>query len=92
LTATDADQSRRATTGPLVIRPQVARADESNSHAKGAAKAPPAEPAAPVIRVTIGRVDVRAVSAPAPPPRRQAPTGPKLSLEEYLRSRNGRKG
>jgi hypothetical protein len=47
----------------------------------------------PTVHVTIGRVDVRAVSAPAPverpPAHRQRPARP--SLEEYLRrSRDGR--
>jgi len=87
LTATAADQSRRANTGPLVIRPQrLERADESNSHANEAKN----DDHAPIIRVTIGRVDVRAVTQ-APPARRATPPAPKLSLEEYLRSRGGRK-
>ncbi|MGW8252118.1 MAG: hypothetical protein ACWGO1_15870, partial [Anaerolineales bacterium] len=45
----------------------------------------------PVIRVTIGRVEVRAVAAPAPPSPRLAPPRPKpaLSLQEYLEQRSG---
>lgn len=47
-------------------------------------------PVAPVIRVTIGRIEVRAVAAPTPSPApRPAHRGPKLSLDEYLRARNG---
>lgn len=49
-------------------------------------------PAAPVIRVTIGRIEVRT----QPPPRRSAPApapaqprSPALSLEDYLEQRNG---
>lgn len=47
---------------------------------------PGAEAAAPVIRVTIGRIEVRASqsAAPAPAPRPSGP--PRLSLDEYLRS------
>jgi hypothetical protein len=46
-------------------------------------------PAAPVIRVTIGRVEVR--TAPPPPPAEPlAPPAPRLSLDDYLRSHNGR--
>jgi hypothetical protein len=47
-----------------------------------------AAPAPPTVRVTIGRIEVRAVTLPAPvTPRPAVP--PALSLEEYLR-RGGR--
>jgi hypothetical protein len=45
-------------------------------------------PAPPVIHVTIGRVEVRATPPPAPS-RRTPPVTSTMSLEEYLRSRNG---
>ncbi len=48
-------------------------------------------PGPPTIRVTIGRIDVRAVTPPSPPVQPTAPTQPKLSLEEYLRQHNGRR-
>ena len=42
--------------------------------------------APPTIHVTIGRIDVRAVPAPAPAPRGQAnKSGPTLSLQDYLK-------
>ena len=45
---------------------------------------------APTIRVTIGRVDVRAVAAPAKEARRAPePPRPALTLEDYLRRRGG---
>ncbi len=44
---------------------------------------------APTIQVTIGRVEVRAVAATAPP-KRSAQTGPALSLNDYLSQRGGR--
>jgi hypothetical protein len=50
------------------------------------------QPAAPVptIHVTIGRVEVRAVPAqPVPSARQPKPTGPRLSLDEYLKLRTG---
>lgn len=47
-----------------------------------------APPAAPPVQVTIGRIEVRA-TPPARAPRGQAPPAPKLSLEDYLRSRGG---
>jgi hypothetical protein len=51
----------------------------------------PASP--PTIQVTIGRIEVRAVM-PSPPPARQrsAPSTPKLSLQDYLKSRSGGNG
>lgn len=41
----------------------------------------------PVIHVTIGRVEVRATPPAAGKPRAPQPVGPKMSLEDYLRSR-----
>lgn len=41
------------------------------------------------IRVTIGRIDVRAVSPPAPAQRRAERPVPGLSLDDYLRSHSG---
>jgi hypothetical protein len=43
------------------------------------------------IRVTIGRIDVRAVTAPAPQEPRRAPArpAPQLSLADYLKQRGG---
>lgn len=41
--------------------------------------------ARPTVKVSIGRIEVRAVMPqPAPPPVRSAPPGPKISLGEYL--------
>lgn len=42
---------------------------------------------APIIRVTIGRVEVRAVHPPASKPKPVKPATPKLSLDDYLRRR-----
>lgn len=47
----------------------------------------PPEPSEPIIRVNIGRVEVRAVTPP--PPRQQAAKPARLSLDDYLRSRAG---
>jgi hypothetical protein len=42
----------------------------------------------PVVQVTIGRVEVRAVPPPVPAASPE-PVGPRVSLEEYLRERRG---
>jgi len=44
---------------------------------------------APIIRVTIGRVEVRAIHPPAAAPKEAKPAPPKLSLEDYLHKREG---
>ncbi|NPD27114.1 hypothetical protein [Corallococcus exiguus] len=46
-------------------------------------------PAEPVIQVTIGRIDVRAVTPPAPARSTPARPSPGPSLDEYLARRNG---
>jgi hypothetical protein len=50
------------------------------------------DPPAPTIRITIGRVEVRAVTPPPAPSRRPARPAPRMSLDEYLRSQNGGRG
>jgi hypothetical protein len=51
---------------------------------------PPAEPQAPVIHVTIGRIEVRA-SAPPPAQKSQPVSQPPVEkLEDYLRARKER--
>lgn len=56
----------------------------------GAARRPsPSLDVAPVVNVTIGRVEVRPPPAPPPPPPPVRATGPRpLSLDEYLERRN----
>jgi hypothetical protein len=44
---------------------------------------------APTVRVTIGRIEVRAVMQQSHPLHRSLPVTPKMSLEDYLKSRNG---
>jgi len=45
----------------------------------------------PVVKVTIGRVEVRAAPAPERPAQRPKPSGPALSLDDYLKVRDGRR-
>jgi hypothetical protein len=52
---------------------------------------PDAEASAPpVIRVTIGRIEVRAPAPPPPPIETPGPPPPRISLDDYLQSHNGR--
>jgi hypothetical protein len=46
------------------------------------------QPAAPIIHVTIGRVEVRATAPASEPAKKAHPAGPRLGLEDYLRSRS----
>ncbi|WP_193198579.1 hypothetical protein [Nostoc sp. MG11] len=48
-----------------------------------------AAPSVPTIHISIGRIEVRAVSPPAPTRSRSAPAAPRLSLEDYLKSKGG---
>ena len=50
------------------------------------------EPPAPTIRVAIGRIEVRAITPPPTPPAQRATPvrpGPTLSLDDYLKQRDG---
>jgi hypothetical protein len=55
-------------------------------------RAPVTGALAPIIRVTIGRIDVRAVHAPQPAPPAAAVSTPVMRLEDYLRRRDGKNG
>lgn len=73
-----------ASSSPAALEPDWRNAPPAPAQAR----APAAE--TPVVHVTIGRVDVRAV-LPAPPPERAAPRHrPRLTLDEYLR-KDGRR-
>jgi hypothetical protein len=49
----------------------------------------PSSNAPPTIHVTIGRVEVRAVLPPSTKPKVEPSAAPKVSLEDYLKQRNG---
>jgi hypothetical protein len=51
-------------------------------------RVPAPESSAPAIRVTIGRIEVRAITPPPVPPAPARP-GPELSLDDYLKQHNG---
>jgi hypothetical protein len=69
----------------------MARAAAGEAEKKSPAAQPAENSGPPVIRVTIGRVEVRAVTTGAPPTAAPRPERPAASpsLEEYLKGRNG---
>ena len=71
--------------------PESSTARHTEADARAARQHGP-EPASsrPVVRVTIGRVEVRAVLPPALPVQTPGAPAPKLSLDEYLRQHSGR--
>ena len=100
-TATLAQEQARL----LVPAPPVARRGAPSTSSPAGAGSPPsprtaAAPLAardeepPVVHVTIGRIDVRALTPAQPPPRPTAPAprGPAMSLDQFLaeRERGGR--
>jgi hypothetical protein len=98
----DETQSRPSDRNPgveplprTIAVPSLARANEiarlTDQPRRAGETVKEGESVAPIIRVTIGRIDVRAVAAPEPLRRESPAATPKLSLEEYLRSRSGRK-
>lgn len=68
----------------IVAQPIVRIARESSPQRDAVEHAPAS---APTIRVTIGRIFVRAMQTSAPRESRRAPASPKLSLEDYLKAR-----
>jgi hypothetical protein len=69
---------------PASVLPPMAAAPASETRRDENA----AEGGPPIIEVTIGRVDVRAVTPPAPV-RRESPKPQRMGLDEYLRRRPG---
>jgi hypothetical protein len=73
--------------GPLPVQALASPARTALTH-REAARTGEHEESTPVVEVTIGRVDVRAVTPPAP--QRQEPAKPRcMSLDEYLSRRPG---
>jgi hypothetical protein len=86
-------QVRDASRGARVVRPERISALQ---HADSTPRVPASEQApgtqvAPTIKVTIGRIEVRAVSPPQSQPQETALPAPKLSLDDYLKSLKGRR-
>lgn len=84
-----APPARPPGSGVVVAQPQMTRHAEPPPHSPAESRAIPAP--APTIKVTIGRVEVRAIMPPAAAPRpARARPGPALSLEDYLKQRRER--
>jgi len=77
--ASGSEPRTQAGESPLALPPVSPPAPERLFAGPSAADEPP------VVRVTIGRVDVRAVLPAAPPERPRPKRPPRLSLDEYLR-------
>ena len=95
----DAQKEGHPASGVLIPKPAAAPVPypsqreapgTGSATARDLTSAPPtAEQPAPVINVTIGRVEVRAVQASAGKPRIEASTPKPLSLDDYLKQRGG---
>jgi hypothetical protein len=90
---TPAEPAQTLLVAPAPLRERAPDQERESPSSDRAAVPPPApEAAAPTIKITIGRVDVRAVMSEQPS---QRPTperrNPALSLEEYLKQRSGGK-
>lgn len=85
----DTSEDAAPPVAPRMVRPQLDGYLERGLQEPRAA-AP--ESSAPAIRVTIGRIEVRAITPPPVPPAQRPTTfrpGPELSLDDYLKQHNG---
>lgn len=78
---------------PQVTRPGATAIEHSatSRFSRNIPPAPPGNPPEPSIQVTIGRIEVRAVSPQTPRPREKA-ASPVMSLNDYLERRSKRRG
>jgi hypothetical protein len=73
--------------------PLIGHVNERSGEAsqKSAVRGQGAQPSEPIVRIHIGRVDVRAVTsgAPSQPPRREGTATGLMTLDEYVKQRDG---
>lgn len=81
-------RERQPASPSSLVQPRAARRAEAQQQRQ--ADAQTEAEAAPIINVTIGRIEIRATSpAPRRPPRREPAGASPMSLEDYLRRRGG---
>jgi len=84
--------SSRRPAFPGAVRPldiSLAERSANSPHAEPEAARQAAAPPAPIIKVSIGRIEVRALAPPPPSPRaRPKPSGSALTLNDYLKQRD----
>lgn len=82
-------RERQPASPSSLVQPRAARRAEAQQQQRQADAQTEAE-AAPIINVTIGRIEIRATSpAPRRPPHREPTGASPMSLEDYLRRRGG---
>lgn len=75
----------------IILRPEriTARGRAGSPSRATGEESTPSMQAAPTIKVTIGRIEVRAIMPPAPREKKTAPPAPRMSLDDYLKSHSG---
>jgi len=82
------ETTRPIAPAPVVVQPHVTPAPRVEPAAPAPAEPMATHKPAPTIQVTIGRIEVRATPPPVPPPKQRS-TPLVMSLDDYLRQRNG---
>lgn len=84
-------EERQQATSPrfVPVIPQMASIPQSSQIDQDwDAEVAPANPHSSIVRISIGRIDVRAVTQAPAPARSAIPTRPKMTLDDYLHGRN----
>jgi hypothetical protein len=75
----------------MIVRPErITARGRAGSTSRATSEEPtPSAQVAPTIKVTIGRIEVRAILPPAPREKKTALPAPRMSLDDYLKSHSG---